>query len=314
MNRIYCLGEAMSDTFLGLEDAQISENEGKKTICLPYGEKLNVSLMSHKSGGSAFNVSIGLKRLGLDSYLMVTLGNDSEGKRLKSAMNKEGINSLDAVESPEFETKAAFIINGKDGDRTILVYHGKGVLDKEMIDWDKIEDNSWFYLGPMPDTARELIDYLLEVVSKKNLKLVVNPGSVQVEWSKENNLRIISRSELYVLNKEEAKSIMGEVDDNRELLSEFIKAGAKKVIITDGMNGSDAYDGNNYYHQDIIKVKTMDMTGAGDAYLSGVVGGLINGKNFNEAMKWGAINSASVVTKLGAQEGLLSQEELNKKM
>jgi len=153
MNRIYCLGEAMSDTFLGLEDAQISENEGKKTICLPYGEKLNVSLMSHKSGGSAFNVSIGLKRLGLDSYLMVTLGNDSEGKRLKSAMNKEGINSFDAVESPEFETKAAFIINGKDGDRTILVYHGKGVLDKEMIDWDKIEDNSWFYLGPMPDTV-----------------------------------------------------------------------------------------------------------------------------------------------------------------
>ncbi|MBU2595781.1 carbohydrate kinase family protein [Patescibacteria group bacterium] len=314
MNKTYCLGEAMSDTFLELEESEITKKNGQKMICLPYGEKINVASLKHKSGGSAFNVAVGLKRFGLGASLIASVGKDSEGSRLTAAMDKEGIEHSNVIESDKFETKSAIILNGKDGDRTILVYHGQGVLNQEMVVWDKIEDGSWFYLGPMPDTGRELIDYLLEVVAKKNLKLVVNPGSVQVEWSKEDNLRIISKSELYVLNKEEAESIMGETGNEKALLSKFIKAGARKVIITDGRNGSMAYDGSNYYKQDIVKVKTADMTGAGDAYLAGVVGGLINGENLESAMKWGALNSASVVTKFGAQEGLLNMEEIKRKI
>jgi sugar/nucleoside kinase (ribokinase family) len=305
MAKIYCLGEAMSDTFITLEEAKIVSGK-EKMICLPYGEKLNITQMSHKSGGSAFNVAVGLKRLGLESSLIASVGKDSEGARLIAAMDKEGIEHSNVKEADDFETKSAIILNGEDGDRTILVYHGKGVLNKEMINWDNIEDGSWFYLGPMPDTAKELIDYLLEVVVKKNLKLVVNPGSVQVDWPKEENLKVISKSELYVLNEEEAKKITAETSSGKVLLNSLVKAGAKKVIITDGMNGSDAFDGKNYYHQDIIKVRTLDMTGAGDAYLAAATGALIKEKELPEAMRWGAVNSAAVVEKLGAQAGLLS--------
>ncbi len=310
--RVYCLGEAMSDTFIALEDAEIVSGK-EKMICLPYGEKLNATKMVHKSGGSAFNVSVGLKRLGLDAYLMASIGCDSEGTRLKSEMSKVGINSSNVVESAKFETKAAIILNGKDGDRTIFVYHGRGVLDKEMINWDNIKDGAWFYLGPMSDTAKEIIEFLLQVVEEKKLKLVVNPGSVQVDWSKDDNLRMISASELYVLNKEEAEKIMGKTEDEKSLLAKFIEAGAKKVVITDGMNGSNSYDGNKYYHLGIVKVKTVDMTGAGDAYLSGVVGGLISGNSLADAMAWGAVNSAGVVQKLGAQDGLSTITEIKKK-
>lgn len=311
MNRVFCLGEAMSDTFVSLEEIKITDGQ-EKTICLPYGEKLNVAKMAHKSGGSAFNVVVGLKRLGLDSVLIASLGCDSEGTRLKSAIKKEGIDSSNIIQSEKFETKSAIIINGEDGDRTILVYHGKGVLKKEMIAWEKIQAGSWFYLGPMPDTAKKLIDYSLGIVEEKKLKLAINPGSAQVEWSKEENLKAISKSELYVLNREEAKKIMGKIDDDKKLMQTFIQAGAKKIIITDGMSGSMAYDGSNYYKQGIVKVKTLDMTGAGDAYLAGVVGGLVNGLKLDEAMKWGAVNSASVVEKIGAQEGLLTLSEITK--
>ena len=313
MNKVFCLGEAMSDTFISLEEAEIISGQEKK-ICLPYGEKLNVAKMAHKSGGSGFNVAVGLKRLGLEASLVANLGDDSEGARLKSALDKEGIDGSNVIQSSKFETKAAIILNGKDGDRTILVYHGKGVLDKKMIAWEKIEDGSWFYLGPLPNTARKLIDYVLQMAVEKNLKLAVNPGSVQVEWSREDSLKIISKSELYVLNKEEAREILRNTKKNKELLRSFAEAGAKKVIITDGMNGSDAFDGKNYYHQNIVKVKTVEMTGAGDAYLAGVVGGLVHGKKLDQAMKWGAINSASVVTKLGAQEGLLDLNEIKGKI
>lgn len=312
MTKVYCLGEAMSDTFISLEEVGLIDHQ-KKTICLPYGEKINVSSFIHKGGGSAFNVAAGLRRLGLDSGLIASVGKDSEGERLVRMIKEQGIEDSKIIVSPKFETKAAIILNGEDGDRTILVYHGKGVLDKGTIDWDKIDPGSWFYLGPLPETAKELIDYLLAVVREKKLKLVVNPGSVQVGWPKEENLKIISRSELFVLNKEEAGSIMGEINDEKELLAKFIEARTKKVIITDGRNGSMAFDGESYFQEDIVKVKTLDMTGAGDAYLAGVVGGLINNFSLKKAMRWGALNSASVVTKLGAQEGLLGQEEIEKK-
>jgi len=308
--RVYCLGEAMSDTFLDLEGAKIVDKNKKKMICLPYGEKVNVLSLKHKGGGSAFNVSVGLKRLGIDVMLVASLGRDSEGMRLKDIITKEGINSSFVVERDDFETKSAVILNGEDGDRTIFVYHGKGVLDKSMIDWDLIGVGSWFYLGPMPDTAKEIIDYLTEVIDRKNLKLAVNPGSVQIEWTKEENIKVIAKSELYVLNKEEAQSIMGEIEDDKELLDSFIKAGAKNVIITDGMNGSIASDGKKYFHLDIVKVRTLDMTGAGDSYLAGVIGALISGKELPEAMVWGARNGAAVVQKLGAQEGLMTFEQI----
>lgn len=312
MKKIYCLGEAMSDTFISLEGVELSKSE-KKMICLPYGEKINVTSFEHKGGGSAFNVSVGLKRLGLAPALIASMGKDSEGERLIKMIKKEQIDDLNVIVSDEFETKAAIILNGEDGDRTIFVYHGKGVLDKGMINWDVIQNGSWFYLGPLPDTAKELINYLIDIIQEKQLKLIVNPGSVQVDWSKEENLKIISKSFLYVLNKEEAMSIMGEINDDKKLLSQFIETGAKNIIITDGMNGSLACDGQNYYHLDIVKVKTVDMTGAGDAYLSGVVGALVNGENLSQAMTWGAINGAAVVQKIGAQEGLLTLNEIKQK-
>lgn len=309
MSKIYCLGEAMSDTFVSLEEAGLIDSQ-KKMICLPYGQKINVSTFIHKGGGSAFNVAVGLKRLGLEAALIASVGQDSEGMRLLRMIKQEGVEDSNVIVSDKFETKAAIILNGEDGDRTILVYHGKGILIKEMVDWDKIDHGSWFYLGPLPDTAKQLIDYLLEIAREKELKLVFNPGSVQVDWPKEENLKIISSSELFILNKEEAEKVMGEEQDDKKLLSSFVEAGAKKVIITDGRNGSTAFDGKSYYQQDIVKVKTQDMTGAGDAYLSGVVGALIYGQNLKKAMQWGAIDSASVVEKLGAQAGLLSKEDI----
>jgi len=329
MNKVFCLGEAMSDTFLELEGLEICDschsvldtesinkidsrfrgNDKQKLICLPYGEKINVKTLAHKSGGSAFNVSVGLKRLGLESHLLASIGKDSEAMRLIKAMDHEGIDRSGVIESRDFETKSAIIIRGDDGDRTILVYHGRGVITKEMIDWDKIEDGSWFYLGPLPNTAKELIDYLLVKVEEKKLKLVVNPGSVQIEWSKKENLKVISKSELYILNKEEAKTILGRAKNDQELLRTLAKAGAKRLIITDGKNGSFGYDGFKFYQQEIVKVKTIDMTGAGDAYLSGVVAALNHQKDLKEAMHWGAENSAAVVEKLGGQTGLLGLDK-----
>jgi sugar/nucleoside kinase (ribokinase family) len=82
------------------------------------------------------------------------------------------------------------------------------------------------------------------------------------------------------------------------------------VVITDDGKGSYCFDGTNFYHLDIFHVPVLEMTAAGDAYPSGVVSAVALGLGGKEAMRWGAMNGASVIQKIGAREGLLTKKEM----
>jgi sugar/nucleoside kinase (ribokinase family) len=53
-----------------------------------------------------------------------------------------------------------------------------------------------------------------------------------------------------------------------------------------------------------------DRTGAGDAFTSTFVGAVIKGADIAAALLWAPINAMSVVQKVGAQAGLLSEREI----
>jgi len=56
----------------------------------------------------------------------------------------------------------------------------------------------------------------------------------------------------------------------------------------------------------------LDTTGAGDAFNSGFVGALVQGKNIEEAIGWGMANSNSVIQSLGAKNVLLTKSAVQK--
>ena len=53
---------------------------------------------------------------------------------------------------------------------------------------------------------------------------------------------------------------------------------------------------------------------AGDGYAAGFISALIDGLSLKDAMVYGAINSASVIGKIGALEGLLDKKKLQEKL
>jgi ribokinase len=55
----------------------------------------------------------------------------------------------------------------------------------------------------------------------------------------------------------------------------------------------------------------VDRTGAGDAFASTFVAALAKGLSLEDALRWGPVNSMSVVQKVGAQAGLLTEKELH---
>jgi len=58
----------------------------------------------------------------------------------------------------------------------------------------------------------------------------------------------------------------------------------------------------------------VEKTGAGDAYAAGFLGALLLGKSVEEALQWGAAESASVIEHVGAQPGLLTMNGLKHRL
>ena len=54
----------------------------------------------------------------------------------------------------------------------------------------------------------------------------------------------------------------------------------------------------------------VERTGAGDAFASTLLAGLLHGLSIEDAAKWAPINSMNVVQHVGAREGLLNVEQL----
>jgi len=92
------------------------------------------------------------------------------------------------------------------------------------------------------------------------------------------------------------------------------KFGPKIVCVTDGKRGSEICDGHHIYKSYPNKVKIAEKTGAGDAFASGFVAGLILYEDIEHAIEAGSLNAESVIQKPGAKNGLLTREELESKM
>ena len=127
---------------------------------------------------------------------------------------------------------------------------------------------------------------------------------------------IYERTELLVVNKEEAERIL-KLTPHEEIptLLKGLKAlGPTIVLITDGTKGAYSYDGTEMLVVPMYpdQKAPYERTGAGDAFASSVSAALALGKPLREALLWGPINAMSVVQEVGAQKGLLSRETLEK--
>jgi len=118
-------------------------------------------------------------------------------------------------------------------------------------------------------------------------------------------------TQVLFVNREEAAKLLGlEVTDIKALLVGLQKMGPKVVVITDGPAGTYAYDGGKFWHMPIVEAPVVERTGAGDAFGSGFLGAYMQGKPLDECLKWGTVNSASVLGYIGPQAGLLTADKM----
>jgi len=98
-----------------------------------------------------------------------------------------------------------------------------------------------------------------------------------------------------------------------KFFKEVLKMGPKTVVITNGRNGVYVATAKKIFFHPSIKTKVIDTVGAGDSFGSCFVASLNLGHKVENALRFGIINSSSVISKVGAKAGLLTMEKIKEK-
>lgn len=306
------IGDITTDAFIKLKEADVHCKIDTESceLCMRFGDKVPFEYVKIvKAVGNSANASVAISRLGISSGLISQIGDDMNGKDCVDVLKKEKVDNRYVKVHKDKLSNYHFVL-WYDVDRTILINH---------IEYDysfpKIKKApKWIYLSSLAsntlDYHREISDYLS---INKNVKLAFQPGTFQIKLGIEKLKDIYKRTEVFICNVEEAQRILNnKTRDIKVLLSEIHAHGPKIVIITDGPKGAYMLDGDHFYFIPIYPdpKPPVERTGCGDAFSATFVGALMLGKTPLEALTWAPVNPMSVIQYVGAQEGLLTHENI----
>ena len=305
------IGETTIDAFIRLKDAKVhcDINNENCQLCVNFGAKIPYESVTEIAAvGNAGNAAVSASRLGLSSALVANVGADDNGKKCINSLKKDGVNTDFVIINPDKDTNYHYVL-WYEKERTILQKHSH--FDYKLPD---IGETKWIYLTSLGENSLPFHKEILKYLKKHSeTKMAFQPGIFQIKFGKDALKEIYEATEVFFCNVEEARTILGNDEhDVKKLMEEMRKLGPKIIVITDGINGAYARDGENYYFMPVYPHQPFERTGAGDAFSSTFVAGLAMGKSIEEALMMAPINSMSVVQKIGAQAGLLTLSEIEK--
>lgn len=308
---VVCVGNAKIDTFLTLHEANrhLRLLEETNELCVKFGEKIVVDKAEILLGGNAANVAVGTSRLGLNAAIIAEIGKDEFAQKIINTLAEENVDISRVSQTEGQQTSFSTIINYR-GERTIFSEH---VRREHNFDFEDISTR-WVYLTSLGEKWEQAYQKTADFIKETKFNLAFNPGTLQIEDGKNSIENVLLTTNLLFVNKEEGEELLGYPQGQKnieEIITGLQKLGPKIVVITDGKNGSFAIDDKgNILKKNIIEVEVIEKTGAGDAYSSGFLSALINNKSIMSSMEWGTRNSASVISKIGAQAGLSYKADL----
>lgn len=312
---VLSVGDVVIDAFIKLFDdrAQAYENEYGKWLAMPFATKIPFEKAEVVNAvGNAANASVSFARLGIHSGLVSNVGKDKYGRDIIDALEDERVDTRFVRINNKKVTNYHYVLWYKE-ERTILINH-----EEYNYQWPRFTKNDipkWIYFSSISKNALDkyhdmVVDWLTE---NPEVKLAFQPGTFQLEAGADRLKHLYERTEVVILNREEAVVVTGgDYNNLHDLMDKLHALGPKTVVITDGPAGAYASDGQERFKMPPYPdpKAPYERTGAGDAFASTFVAALIKGNTIEGALQWAPINSMNVVQNVGAQKGLLREAEL----
>lgn len=322
-NAVTTIGSIILDVVLYTDKGKVintpSDLLSQKLLAFEYGAKTECQRLYLTGGGAAANTAVTFARLGLTPIVYGAVGNDAAGAISLEHLKAEHIATNSIIRIPNMSTSVSVILNSqRTKGHSIFIYRGaSNALPCAAKDISKIR-TPWIYLGSLSGTWRGKMHRIFTHAEKRSIAIAWNPGSNQTAAGATALRSYLKKSALVLVNKDEAIELLlrsgGSMAAStpRSLISRLHDYGQKITVITMGHRGAFLRTGSTTIFQPARKVSFVNKTGAGDAFGSGLVAGLLMFREVRRALRLAVCNSASVVSHIGAQSGILTRSDIGK--
>lgn len=262
---VLCVGELLIDFFC--TDVDVSLTEGRH--------------FSKQAGGAPANVSAAIARLGGQSAFLGKVGADPFGLFLKQTLEEQHVDTSMLLLDAAAPTTLAFVSLAASGERDFVFNRGADrLLSLEELDRTAIRQAAMLHFGSatalLADPFREVYLTLMDEAKANGQFISFDPNYRGDLWNGRQEEFIalsragISKADLVKVSDEELQIISGETDRDAalDLLHDW---GAGAVAVTLGKDGTLVSSPASRMLIPSITVKSIDSTGAGDAFVGALL-------------------------------------------
>jgi sugar/nucleoside kinase (ribokinase family) len=264
--------------------------------------------------GGACNVAIMAARFGLEVSCLGEVGDDSFGLVVREGLRREGIHVDGLITSSGAKTPVAGVVVDRAGEPAYLGHPGSLQIKDMQVKWrNQIEKSEALFADGWAehDDVPGIILQAFRIAKDVQVPVFFDPGpgnpDVDSGWVQE----AISLSSVVLLNRAEAKGILGK-DDDEAMIEALIELGPELVVLKRGAEGLLLGRGKQRVGSPGIDVKARDATGAGDSLAGATLYGYLKGLSLEGMGLLANATGAAKVQKLGTGHNMPSMGEIRK--
>ena len=262
-------------------------------------------------GGKGANQAVAARLCGAEVFMVARVGSDLFGPATIENFNKLGIDTGHVKQVEGLSSGVAPIFVEPDGQNRILVVKGANdALKPADVDAaaDMLKTADCIVL--QFEIPMATVYHTIAFARKHGIRCILNPAPGQAV-----DMRELTGLDYFVPNESEAETITGiavrNLDDARRCAEKLVGDGIRRVIITLGSKGSLLAGRDLSKHVPAFPVKSIDSTGAGDAFIGSFAVFLAEGAPEQEAVRRANLYAGLSTTGVGTQKSFCDRQRFD---
>ncbi|HXW90447.1 MAG TPA: ribokinase [Terriglobales bacterium] len=259
-------------------------------------------------GGKGANQAVAARLCGAEVVMVARVGNDLFGPATIANFRRFGVDASQVRQVQDVSTGVAPIFVDPAGHNRIIVVKGANdLLTPAAVEAAEplLKTVDWIVL--QFEIPLETVDYTIQFARKHGIRSILNPAPAQpVEINKLVDL------DYFVPNESEAEAIGGipvrTLEDAKKCARKLRSQGIRSVILTLGANGALLAGDVGMEHVPAFPVKTVDTTGAGDAFIGSFAVFLGEGFSERDAIRRANLYAGLSTTAVGTQKSFCERD------
>ena len=274
------------------------------------GETLSGGGFMINAGGKGANQAVACSKLGAETYMIGAVGDDPFGGICYDSLQKYGCSCKFVEKLSDTSTGVASIWVIDNDNRIVLDGGANMKLKKEsVVGIIEEEGTAGDVLVCQLEIEAAVVEAAMRRAKEKGMTTILNPAPAAPLGK-----GILSATDILVPNETEMEILSGLPTDTTENLirasAKLTDGGVGEIFVTLGKKGSFYYKKGETATADIVPIKAVDTTAAGDTTIGALAERIAGGHGVKESMRYCAAASALTVSRRGAQQSIPCKEEV----